>query len=111
MKLVKKDGKLLAFLPTWRLLILMGMYCASAIQIGAFIIFWVEQKPIHPIGKICLLVGSFVALMLGQAIGRKDRKRIKEAGAVLEVTRLQVPILILCVASVPGFLLVLVLIS
>ena len=111
MRLVQLEDKKLAFLPTWRLLIVIGMYCAAAIQIGAWVIFTIEQKPMHPIGQICLLVGSTVALLLGHFIGKRDLKRVRDAGAVLEGTRIQIVLIILCVAAVPGSLLLLVIIS
>lgn len=111
MRFVYLEGKKLVFLPTWRLLVVIGMYCMAAVQIGAWVIFAVEQKPIHPIGHICLLVGSTVALLLGHFIGKRDLKRIKDAGASLEGTSFQLALIILCIAAVPGSLLWLVLIS
>jgi fucose permease len=111
MKIVKVNGKTLAFLPTWRLVIVIGMYCAAIVQVGAWIIFTIEQKPMHPAGKIALIVGSACALLLGRFIGKEDVKRIREEGAMLEVTRLQIPLLILCCAAVPVCLLILVIIS
>ena len=111
MRIVKANGKTLAFLPTWRLLIVIGMYCASVIQFGAFIIFTIEQKPVHPAGQVCLIIGSTIALLLGHFIGRQDLKRIKDAGASMEGTRFQIALIILCVSAVPASLLVLVIIS
>ena len=92
-------------------IIVIGMYCAAAIQIGAWVIFTIEQKPMHPIGQVCLLVGSTVALLLGHFIGKRDLQRVRDAGAVLEGTRIQIVLIILCVAAVPGSLLLLVIIS
>ncbi len=111
MRFVQLEDKKLAFLPTWRLLIVMGMYCAAVVQIGAWVIFTIEQKPMHPVGQICLLVGSTAALLLGHFIGKRDLKRIRDAGAVLEGTRFQLALIILCGAAVPGSLLLLVIIS
>ena len=111
MRIVHEDKKTLAFLPTWRLLIVLGMYCAAAFQIGAWIIFTIEQKPMHPVGQIFLIVGSTIALFLGHFIGKRDLKRIRDAGAVLEGTRFQIAVIIFCIAAVPGSLLVLVVIS
>ena len=111
MRIVNRNGKTLAFFPTWRLLILVGMYCAAAVQIGAWVIFTIEQKPMHPAGQICLFVGSTIALLLGHFIGKQDWKQVKDAGALLEGTRFQLGLIILCIAAVPGSLLVLVMIS
>ena len=111
MRIVEENGKRLAFLPTWRLLIVMGMYCAAAVQIGAWVIFTIEQKPMHPIGQCFLIVGSTIALFLGHFIGKQDLKRIKNARAILEGSRFQIALIILCIASVPGSLLVLIIIS
>jgi hypothetical protein len=111
MKIVEQDGRRLAFLPTWRLVIVVGMYCVSVIQLGAFIIFATEQKPMNPVGQIGLIVGSTAFLFLGHFIGKKDLRKIREAGAVLEGTRFQIAVIILLCASVPGSLLILLLIG
>ncbi len=92
-------------------MIVIGMYCASAIQIGASIIFTIEQKPVHPVGLVGLTIGSTIAFLLGYFIGKRDLKRIRDAGAVLEGTRFQIALIILCCAAVPASLLVLVVIS
>jgi dolichol kinase len=83
----------------------------AVIQFGALLIFTLEQKQIHPVGQICLAIGSVVALLLGHFIGKRDRKQIKDAGAVLEGTRFQIAVIILCCTAVPGSLLFLVLTS
>jgi len=111
MKFVKKHDKTLAFLPTWRLLIVLGMYCATAVQIGAWIIFTIEQKPIHPIGHFLLILGSATTSGLGHFIGKRDLRLIREHHASLECTPIQCALIIICCASVPAALLALVIIS
>ena len=51
------------------------------------------------------------ALFLGHFIGKRDLKRIRDAGAVLEGSRFQIAVITFCIAAVPGSLLVLVVIS
>ena len=111
MKIVKEHRKTLAFLPTWHLLIVMGMYCAAVVQIGAWIIFTIEQKPIHPIGHFVLIAGSATTSLLGHFIGKHDLRLMREHNASLEGTPFQLALIILCCASVPAALLVLVIIS
>ena len=101
----------LVFLPTWRLVIVLMMYCAVAIQLGAMVIFGIEQKPMHPIGELVLSTGSILFAVLGYFIGKKDLAEIRRRRARLEVTRWQIPILIFCLAMVPGSLLILIIVS
>ena len=107
----QQNGRLLAFLPTWRLIVVVGMYCASCVQIGAWIIFTIEQKPIHPLGQFILLFGSGVFFLLGNRFGKADLQRMRACNARLEVTRAQSFVLILGCAMVPATLLLLVILS
>ena len=101
----------LLYWPTWRLVIVLGIYCATVTQIGALIIFSIEQKPIHPIGNILLLVGTAATAILGQVFGHKDLQRIRNLGGQLEITRAQGIVVAFCCAMVPGALLILVILS
>ena len=107
----RENGRTLAFLPTWRLVSYLGMYCGTVVQIGAWFIFWIENKPIHPLGQILLVIGAATTFILGHFVGQKDRQKMREVGAQLEVTWAQQFVLIACIASVPGSLLFLVLLS
>ena len=105
------NKKMLVYLPTWRLVIVLGMYCATVTQIGALIIFTIEQQPVHPVGNILLILGSGITALLGHYFGRKDLQRIRNLGGQLEITRAQVFVVALCCAMVPGALLFLVILS
>ena len=105
------NGKTVAFLPTWRLIVVLGMYCMLCVEVGALIIFTIEQQPIHPIGQALLLCSSIVFLVLAHRFGKIDLKRMRAMGAQLEVTRAQSFVVIFCCAMVPGTLLFLVILS
>ena len=105
------NGKTLAFLPTWRLVLVLGMYCMVCIEIGALIIFTIEQQPIHPIGQVLLLTSSLFFLLLGNRLAKNELNQMRAIGAQLEVTRRQSFVVIICCAMVPGTLLFLVIVS
>ena len=105
------NGKTLAFLPTWRLILVLGMYCMACIEIGALIIFAIEQKPIHPIGQLLLITSSLFFLLLGNRLAKNELNRMRAIGAQLEVTRTQSFVVIFCCSMVPGTLLFLVILS
>lgn len=65
----------------------------------------------HPLGQLCLIIGSAITMLLGHYIGKEDLRRIKNANASLEGTPVQIVLIILCMVSVPGSLLALVIIS
>ncbi len=111
MRKITRHNRTLVFLPTWRLVVVFGMYCAPLTQIGAWVIFTIEQKPIHPAGDLLLIIGAIVTALLGHMFGRKDLQRIRNLGGQLEVTRAQGLVVAVCCGMVPGILLLLVILS
>ena len=87
------------------------MYCVPLTQIGAWVIFTIEQKPLHPVGDLLLIIGAIVTALFGQMFGRKDLQRIRNLGGQLEVTRAQGLVVAVCCGMVPGILLLLVILS